>query len=77
MQLAKREDAHWDLSMDGLMPRCQGWQGAAAHAESRHGRDTGYPAPPAQIPACGFVALGSSKILASVFPALEIKLQLY
>ncbi|MDR3543656.1 MAG: hypothetical protein P4L69_22270 [Desulfosporosinus sp.] len=29
MQSAKREDAPRDLSMDGLMPRCHGWQGAA------------------------------------------------
>ncbi|MDR3585304.1 MAG: hypothetical protein P4L59_08275 [Desulfosporosinus sp.] len=28
-QSTKREDAPRDLSMDGLMPRCQGWQGAA------------------------------------------------
>ena len=30
------------------------------------GRDAGYPTPPAQIPACGFPAPGSSGILASV-----------
>ena len=33
---------------------------------ARCGRDTGYPAPPAQIPACGFPAPGSSMVLASV-----------
>jgi hypothetical protein len=31
------------------------------------GRDAGYPTPPAQIPACGFPAPGSSAILASAF----------
>ena len=34
--------------------------------EERHrGRDAGYPTPPAQIPACGFLAPGSSVRLAS------------
>ena len=31
----------------------------------RRGRDAGCPAPPAQIPACGFPAPGSSVTLAS------------
>ena len=31
----------------------------------RRGRDAGYPTPPAQIPACGFPAPGSSVTLAS------------
>ena len=31
-----------------------------------HGRTAGYPTAPAQIPACGITALGSSEILASV-----------
>lgn len=31
-----------------------------------HGRTAGYPTAPAQIPACGTTALGSSEILASV-----------
>jgi len=42
-----------------------------------HARSTGYPAPPAQIPACRFPAPGSSKILTSVLSALEIKVKLY
>jgi len=31
-----------------------------------HGRAASYPTAPAQIPACGITALGSSEILASV-----------
>jgi hypothetical protein len=31
-----------------------------------HGRTASYPTAPAQIPACGITALGSSEILASV-----------
>ena len=42
-----------------------------------HGRDTGYPAPPAQIPACGIIAPGSSKVFTSIVQALEIKVKLY
>ena len=33
---------------------------------SRHGRTASYLTAPAQIPACGIIALGSSEILASV-----------
>jgi len=36
------------------------------HFLQSRGRDTGYPAPPAQIPACSFPAPGSSMVLASV-----------
>ena len=36
--------------------------------DARRGRDAGYPTPPAQIPACGFPAPGSSVILASALP---------
>ena len=38
---------------------------------SRRGRDTGYPAPPAQIPACSFSAPGSSMVLASVILTIK------
>jgi hypothetical protein len=38
---------------------------------ARRGRDTGYPVPPAQIPACGFPAPGSSKMLASAISRRE------
>jgi len=34
--------------------------------DSCHGRTASYPTAPAQIPACGTTALGSSEILASV-----------
>src|SRR5262249_26006002 len=34
----------------------------------RRGRDAGYPTPPAQIPACGFSAPGSSVRRASALP---------
>ena len=34
----------------------------------RRGRDASYPTPPAQIPACGFSAPGSSVRLASAIP---------
>ncbi|WP_158291429.1 hypothetical protein [Desulfosporosinus sp. Sb-LF] len=27
--MLRRKETQRDLSMDGLMPRCQGWQGAA------------------------------------------------
>jgi len=44
---------------------------------SRRGRDAGYPTPPAQIPACGFPAPGSSVVLASaVLIALDIAILL-
>ena len=39
----------------------------------RRGRDAGYPTPPAQIPACGFPAPGSSVILASAVPGVWAK----
>ena len=42
-----------------------------------HGRDTGCPAPPAQIPASEIIAPGSSRVFASILPALEIKVKLY
>ncbi|MCO1603489.1 hypothetical protein [Desulfosporosinus nitroreducens] len=42
----------------------------------RHGRDTGYPAPPAQIPACGITAPGSSRVFASIFKLL-VKLKFH
>ena len=35
------------------------------------GRDAGYPTPPAQIPACGIPAPGSSVVLASAIPVME------
>src|SRR2546427_8854416 len=34
-------------------------------SSGHRGRDAGYPTPPAQIPACRFLAPGSSEILAS------------
>lgn len=34
-----------------------------------HGRDIGYPAPPAQTPACEIIAPGSSRVFASIFSA--------
>ena len=37
----------------------------------RRGRDTGYPAPPAQIPACSFPAPGSSIVLASAILTIK------
>jgi len=44
---------------------------------ARRGRDAGYPTPPAQIPACGFPAPGSSVVLASaVLIALDIAILL-
>ena len=36
-------------------------------SSDRRGRNVGYPAPPPQIPAGGFLAPGSSRILASTF----------
>src|SRR5712692_8777609 len=36
----------------------------------RRGRDASYPTPPAQIPACGFSAPGSSMRLVSAIPLL-------
>ena len=47
------------------------------HFRHRRGRDAGYPTPPAQIPACGFPAPGSSVVLASaVLIALDIAILL-
>jgi hypothetical protein len=39
----------------------------------RRGRDASYPTPPAQIPACGFSAPGSSMRLASAIPVSQEK----
>ena len=41
------------------------------HILSSRGRDTGYPVPPAQIPACGFPAPGSSMALTSVILTIK------
>src|SRR5262245_43830386 len=46
------------------------WTLLPSHEQAQHrrGRDAGYPTPPAQIPACGFSAPGSSVRLASAIP---------
>ena len=50
-----------DLTQRGLAPRKK----RQASLGARRGRNAGYPTPPAQIPACGFSAPGSSMRLAS------------
>jgi len=42
------------------------WLRKSADPIGCHGRTASYPTAPAQIPACGTTALGSSEILASV-----------
>ena len=44
-------------------------ESTSRYQRGRRGRDAGYPTPPAQIPACGFSAPGSSVRLASAIPA--------
>jgi len=46
----------------------------SATVKSSHGRNAGYPAPPAQIPACGTTALGSC-LGSDAEPLIRIKLQ--
>jgi hypothetical protein len=54
-----------------MMEHSQGAPSLSMPAESRHrGRTAGYPTAPAQSPACGFLAPGSSAILAS---ALQLR----
>ena len=57
------------LGMSGWL--CLTQRGLSPHKKhqaslgARRGRDASYPAPPAQIPACGIPAPGSSEMLAS------------
>ena len=62
-----------DLTQQGLAP-CKKRQAALG---ARRGRDAGYPTPPAQIPACGFPAPGSSvRLAAAIQGALDIAMAL-